>query len=178
MEIKMDLIIGTNSGDLMDGYDHAVEVQGLGGNDQIRGSSYNDVLKGSGGNDMLSAGAGNDVLNGGAGNDILFGDAGNDRLLGGRGDDYLAGGSGNDILYGGAGADVFVFEPGGGNDIIRDFNPNEGDRFEKGDRGFGMNFDAASKTTNIWFGDGSTVKIIGTDVADVIEYFWGGVYGA
>ncbi len=68
---------------------------------------------------------GNDTLNGGAGNDILYGQGGNDFLIGGAGDD---------ILYGGTGADTFVWNSGDvGNDVIKDFNYNEGDRLSLAD---------------------------------------------
>jgi Ca2+-binding RTX toxin-like protein len=78
----------------------------------INGSSYHDVLKGDGLNNTLSGGAGNDRLEGGAGND---------NLIGGDGADTLVGGAGNDTHYGNAGADTFVFELGGGLDILKDF---------------------------------------------------------
>ncbi|WCR45859.1 chitobiase/beta-hexosaminidase C-terminal domain-containing protein [Stutzerimonas stutzeri] len=68
---------------------------------------------------------GNDILDGGAGNDILYGQGGNDILVGGAGDD---------ILYGGTGADTFVWNSGDvGNDVIKDFNYNEGDRLSLAD---------------------------------------------
>ncbi|SFK09497.1 type I secretion C-terminal target domain (VC_A0849 subclass), partial [Stutzerimonas kunmingensis] len=68
---------------------------------------------------------GSDILNGGAGNDILYGQGGNDILVGGAGDD---------ILYGGTGADTFVWSSGDvGNDVIKDFNYNEGDRLSLAD---------------------------------------------
>jgi len=68
---------------------------------------------------------GSDILNGGAGNDILYGQGGNDILVGGAGDD---------ILYGGTGADTFVWNSGDvGNDVIKNFNYNEGDRLSLAD---------------------------------------------
>jgi Ca2+-binding RTX toxin-like protein len=77
--------------------------------------------------DTLTGGAARDLLRGGEGNDTLNGGAANDRLEGGRGADVLQGGTGDDDLVGGAGADNFLFNPGDGNDVIRDFNPAEGD---------------------------------------------------
>jgi Ca2+-binding RTX toxin-like protein len=41
----------------------------------------------------------------------------------GIGDDVLHGTAQNDLFVGGAGQDVFVITPGGGNDVIADFNP-------------------------------------------------------
>jgi Ca2+-binding RTX toxin-like protein len=56
---------------------------------------------------------------------VLTGGAGKDTLLGGDGDDVLDGGLGFDVLIGGDGADQFVYS--GGNDVIQDFNADEGD---------------------------------------------------
>ena len=71
--------------------------------------------------DWLTGDAQANRLEGDAGNDTLRGAAGNDTLLGGSGDDRLGGGSGNDLLEGGLGADQFVFNTGGGNDFVADF---------------------------------------------------------
>jgi beta-glucanase (GH16 family) len=54
---------------------------------------------------------------------VLNGTGGRDALSGGAGEDSILGGSGNDTLTGGAGADVFVFKPGDGQDVIKDFQP-------------------------------------------------------
>ena len=71
--------------------------------------------------DWLTGDAQANRLEGDAGNDTLRGAAGNDTLLGGSGDDRLGGGSGNDLLEGGLGADQFVFNTGGGNDFVAEF---------------------------------------------------------
>ncbi|MBC3468846.1 type I secretion C-terminal target domain-containing protein, partial [Pseudomonas sp. RW10S2] len=90
-----------------------------------------DVSGPHGGNDTLLGGAGNDILFGQGGNDLLDGGKGNDILLGGTGNDILIGGPGNDILIGGPGADTFVWKAGDiGHDVIKDFNPGEGDRID------------------------------------------------
>jgi len=90
-----------------------------------------DVSGAHDGNDTLLGGAGNDILFGQGGDDVLDGGKGNDILLGGTGNDTLIGGPGNDILIGGAGADTFVWKAGDtGNDVIKDFNANEGDRID------------------------------------------------
>ncbi|MBQ1362164.1 MAG: hypothetical protein IIY43_03845, partial [Oscillospiraceae bacterium] len=43
-------------------------------------------------------------------------------LQGGAGDDLLFAGAGDDILSGGSGDDVFIFNGGGGNDVVLDFD--------------------------------------------------------
>lgn len=89
----------------------------------IIGGSGNSTLNGGTGNDYISGGAGVDNINGGTGNDLLIGDSGNDILRGGTGSDQLTGGSG---------ADLFIWQKGdtGTGDVIKDFNPSEGDRID------------------------------------------------
>ena len=120
---------------------------GLGGdgNDRIFGGNGDDSLNGEAGRDLLVAGRGDDTASGGDGNDRIYGRSGADELSGGNGhdriyggddsdslsggdgDDFLHGGGGHDViagglgddtLFGGNGADTFVFEQGGGHDLI------------------------------------------------------------
>ena len=84
--------------------------------DILIGSSRRNLLHGEKGNDIIKAGAGNDWLGGGGGDDTLHGGSGIDTLLGGKG---------NDTLIGGEDADRFFL--GVGNDVIADYNSNEGD---------------------------------------------------
>ncbi|AXO86534.1 type I secretion C-terminal target domain-containing protein [Pseudomonas parafulva] len=101
------------------------------GNDTLIGGDGDDILFGQGGDDYLDGGRGNDILLGGTGNDTLIGGEGNDLLIGGAGNDILIGGKGDDILIGGSGADTFVWKAGDfGNDVIKDFNQQEGDRLD------------------------------------------------
>ena len=65
-------------------------------------------------------------LNGSNFSDYLIGSSNNNQLLGGPGSDILDGKAGSDTLTGGRGADYFVISEG--EDIVTDFNPNEGDR--------------------------------------------------
>ncbi|MDP3769057.1 MAG: calcium-binding protein, partial [Dehalococcoidia bacterium] len=70
------------------------------------------------------SGTGNELDNtiiGNAGGNRLTGAAGNDSLSGEGGNDVLLGGAGADTLSGGTGVDRFVFEKGGGRDVITDF---------------------------------------------------------
>ena len=46
-------------------------------------------------------------------------------VTGGEGRQWLNGAGGNDVLAGGAGADVFIFEKGGGVDVVTDFRSGE-----------------------------------------------------
>lgn len=90
---------------------------------------------GNGVKNMIYGNAAANILSGLDGNDMLYGKAGWDRLSGGNGKDMLDGGLGADKLYGGAGADKFYFRAAADlgvttstADVIRDFNPAEGDR--------------------------------------------------
>lgn len=60
------------------------------------------------------------LIEGGDARDYLQGDAQENLMRGRGGADTLQGGGGDDTLVGGAGADRFAFEPGCGDDHIRD----------------------------------------------------------
>lgn len=105
-------------------------VDGLGsnGDDNLVGSDGDDKFQGRPGDDTISGGAGNDDIDGDRDDDLIFGEAGNDIVEGDQGNDTLDGGVGNDQYRGGSGADVFVFTGDDfGNDVITDFNVNQGD---------------------------------------------------
>ena len=89
-------IIGSRSGD---------ELNGAGGDDTILGLKGNDTIDGGNGDDRILAGRGKDVAEGGDGEDIIRGGFGNDFLSGGDDDDVLLGGLGKDTLEGGEGDD-------------------------------------------------------------------------
>ena len=61
---------------------------------------------------------------------FLIGNQGEDTIIGRNLDDTINGGQGNDIMEGGSGADTFILSSG--TDLIRDFSPDEGDRFTLG----------------------------------------------
>lgn len=98
------------------------------GFDHVFGGIDNDVVYGNFDDDNVFGNIGNDTLFGGAGNDDMFGGQGNDVLNGNLGNDDLTGGLGNDTLSGNAGADEFALITGFGNDVVTDFNGNDGDR--------------------------------------------------
>ena len=102
-------------------------IRTFGGNDSsvgFQGDDFQDLGDGDDrgwgleGDDILLGGSGNDVLNGDEGDAFGSGIAsGSDVLVGGRGDDVLRG----DTRDTNQAADRFVFAPGDGNDVIRDF---------------------------------------------------------
>jgi Ca2+-binding RTX toxin-like protein len=101
----VEVVFGTELGDVLVG-DHSSETLiGLGGDDFIFGNSGRDTLLGYNGNDLLTGRSGNDLLRGGPGFDRLFGKSGNDRLAGGPDGDFLRGGSGRDVMKGKTGID-------------------------------------------------------------------------
>lgn len=97
------------------------------GNDSLYGGAGDDSLYGGVGRDTILGGSYSDLIYGGDGADDLYGESGRDRLFGGRGADILDGGAGDDKLTGGGGADAFIFTAGGGADLIKDFNAEDGD---------------------------------------------------
>ena len=124
----------------------------------------------------MFGGQGEDVLQGGAGSDTLFGDAGSDVLLGGAGNDLLSGGAGDDVLVGGAGNDVFLFNGGGGNDVVLDFTPGEDIlQISSGINGQDIQSadDLASRVTQVGdnvvvdLGHGDSVTLVGVSADEV-----------
>ena len=94
------------------------EILGTRSGETLQGSIGDDLVRARGGADRIDARGGDDLVFGGGGADDLAGGAGDDRLRGGKDADRLAGGMGEDTLDGGAGADRFVFHPGDGHDTI------------------------------------------------------------
>lgn len=97
---------------------------------QTQGTEGPDRLWGGPGADAIHGLQGDDTIDGLDGADRLRGGRGRDRIDAGPGDDWLSGDRDDDILRGGPGADVFVLTEDGGDDIIEDFTPTEGDRVE------------------------------------------------
>jgi hypothetical protein len=98
-------IVGTRSGDLLEGTSAGDLILGRRGNDRIFGRGGEDCLDGEGGRDRVFGGRGGDEVDGGSGNDVAAGNGAADRVNGGRGDDDLSGNGGNDRLNGARGDD-------------------------------------------------------------------------
>jgi Ca2+-binding RTX toxin-like protein len=129
-EVKRQVLVPTDEGETLIGYETADTIDGAGGDDVLHGHGGDDVISGSTGGDALYGEEGNDILDGGEGNDQLWGGNGLDMLSGGEGvdslygdsgDDVLDGGAGNDWLSGGAGSDLYRFGYGSGQDIISNY---------------------------------------------------------
>ncbi|MEM6680695.1 MAG: choice-of-anchor I family protein, partial [Pseudomonadota bacterium] len=179
-----DTLVGGTEGDHLMGGRGDDSLFGDEGDDMLNGGNGEDVLFGGLGDDTLRAGLGDDTLNGDAGADILLGGKGDDVLNGGLGNDVLKGGTGEDILNGGAGndwlsggdnADIFSFEPGSGQDIIRDFEPGEDLITLSGFSGLdaaGLINDAqqvGSRTVLTLNDTGDTITLLGFDKDDLSE---------
>ncbi|MBR8828957.1 MAG: FG-GAP repeat protein [Gomphosphaeria aponina SAG 52.96 = DSM 107014] len=143
-----DTLVGTAAGEKLLGEGGDDRLNAKAGDDSLDGGTGKDLLLGKKDNDLLQGGGEDDTLKGGGGTDQLEGDEGRDLLLGGNkkdilvgGDDRdrLIGGGAKDILTGGAGAaDEFVWNtPEEGGDMIKDFDPSEGDRLRIKASGFG-----------------------------------------
>lgn len=100
-----DLIHGFDLDEAIDGQDGADDIFGHEGDDTIHGGAGNDMLDGGEGQDALHGATGDDELHGGDGTDELYGGVGADTLHGEQGDDLLFGEDGEDILHGGDGSD-------------------------------------------------------------------------
>jgi hypothetical protein len=117
----IDYLNGGSGDDFLNGGDDNDAAVGGDGNDRLFGDAGNDCMSGQNGDDLLFGGTGVDLLNGDSGNDTLYGGKDSDTLVGGVGNDLLLADLGNDILIGGTGGDRFDFLPGGGFDVIADF---------------------------------------------------------
>ncbi|MFZ2156916.1 MAG: cadherin-like domain-containing protein, partial [Bradyrhizobium sp.] len=100
-------------------------------------------------------------------NDIITGNSANNTLEGRAGNDVLGGLGGNDVLTGGTGADIFVYDAGGGNDRLTDFNRSQGDRIDlrlAGISGIGSGSGLATLTTGTFNpGNGEFTAGLGSD---------------
>ncbi|SUS03664.1 Hemolysin expression modulating protein (modular protein) [uncultured Defluviicoccus sp.] len=170
-----DTLKGGSGADRLVAGDGDDALSGGAGDDVLHGNAGDDMLEGGSGDDVLSAGSGDDELLGGAGSDKLFGEAGDDMLTGGAGDDVLSGGAGDDILRGGSGEDLFIFNGGGGNDIILDFHADDDTlRIAKNINGLDVSSaaDVAALATEegdstvLTFGQ-DTVTLVGVSVDDL-----------
>ncbi len=77
-----------------------------------------DGSAGTGGEADQDTVFGFEILEGSSFNDVLLGDELANTLLGHEGNDILAGRQGNDILRGHVGSDTYLFDPGGGVDVV------------------------------------------------------------
>jgi hypothetical protein len=126
----------------------SVKLTGACGDDVMIGSEIGDDLSGWNANDFIDGGPGDDNLDGGNGNDELLGSAGDDTLLGGDDEDILRGGDGDDVLNGGDDDDTLFGDAGNdtyliglsGNDILSD---------ESGDDTLDFSLDASGITIDM-----------------------------
>jgi Ca2+-binding RTX toxin-like protein len=175
-----DELIGSDSADELDGGAGADELSGGIGDDQdeevapvlIEGidqttEADDDTIDAGRGANEIDAGLGDDRVDAGAGDDLVDGGAGDDALDGGKGDDVLIGGFGDDTFKGGAGEDIFDLTQG--NDVVTDFDPEEGDRIVLPD---GQSFELIERGDDllIRMDDGSTRVLEGISREEFDRY--------
>lgn len=152
----LDILFGTDDGDLLSGGR---------GRDFLFGLDGNDELSGGRGRDFIFGGEGDDLIDGGRGSDFLFGGNGVDTIDGGKGADFLFGGSGGDTITTGKGHDVIAFagDPFDGADVSGD------DRQIIGNEDFVTDFDF-HRDTYVFDGDdfdvGGHVSFVAVDATD------------
>ena len=124
----------------------------------IPGSAFPDFITGTSFGDFIHAGGGADTVRGGSGNDTIFGDEGNDNITGGSGND------------------TFVFQGGGGSDVVLDFEVDHDIvKVQQGINGLPVNSaaDIADLVSDdggnavIDFGNGDTLTLVGVSAEDV-----------
>lgn len=151
-----DQLTGNAGGNIFFGMGGNDILFGGAGNDALYGGDGDDLLEGGAGNDVLGGGGGTDTvdyseytdsldvtLKGGSWSVVSVGAAEKDYIhfvevfLAGAGNDRLEADRQYAIFDGGRGADTFVYSgrfrfnaPAGAEQVIRDFNPDEGDRID------------------------------------------------
>ena len=187
-----DLVRGDRGADQISGGAGADIVRGGADDDTVSGGEGDDIVSGDSGDDIVTGGAGNDIVRGGAGMDAIDGGEGDDRVIGDRGDDLVQGGAGNDVVKGGldndrvegglgndvvwgdGGADVFVFSPGDGVDILKDFEDGV-DKIDLTAHGFTSIEEALATVSEndlgsrIDFGEGDALLIRGVSLSQLDE---------
>jgi Ca2+-binding RTX toxin-like protein len=98
-----------------------IERVRIAANQQITSTDDDLFYIGRSGDEIYGLGAGEDIVKAGGGDDLIIGGGGDDFLIGQGGDDTIIGGTGLDRMLGSVGSDKFVFEPGGGLDLVFDF---------------------------------------------------------
>jgi Ca2+-binding RTX toxin-like protein len=164
----MDTLYGGQGGDTVFGGNDNDWVYGNKGNDTLSGGENDDILFGGQNEDILYGNTGNDTLNGNLDNDTLYGGRGNDLLYGGSGNDLLAGNKGDDTLVGGEGADSFVFEFGGGNETVADFQAGI-DSLSFSSGLLVTSGTETAGTTTLALSDGGTVTLTGVSKTTLME---------
>ena len=114
---SIEILWGSDFGDVLFGTHAHNELYGNGGSDVLYGERGNDLLRGGDDDDQLWGSDRMDLLYGGMGVDALNGGAGNDILRGGMDQDILNGDDGDDVLEGGPDADDLM---GGGEALMGD----------------------------------------------------------
>ncbi|RVQ64753.1 hypothetical protein EKN06_15225 [Croceicoccus ponticola] len=74
------------------------------------GTTSGETINGDADDNIIAGLGGADTLNGSGGRDTLYGGDGDDTLDGGAGQDVLVGGAGHDTLTGGLNSDIFVID--------------------------------------------------------------------
>ena len=117
MLASIEVIWGSDFGDIIYGTHAHNQLFGNGGSDVLYGERGNDLLRGGDDDDRLWGGDGMDMLYGDMGVDSLLGQDGDDMLYGGMDQDILDGGNDDDVLEGGPDADDLM---GGGHRLMGD----------------------------------------------------------
>ncbi|WP_323796380.1 SBBP repeat-containing protein [Nisaea sp.] len=155
----MDTLYGGQDADTVRGDNDADVLYGNKGGDTLSGGENEDTLFGGRNSDIVYGNQGADLVAGNTGNDQLYGGQDNDSLSGGAGDDLLAGNKGDDTLNGGDGADTFVYDFGGGDDVVTDYEVGA-DALSFTD---GLSYTATESggSTVLTLSDGGTLILIG-----------------
>ncbi len=145
---NIEVIHGTDYGDVFSTTDAALDVYAEGGDDKVYGGNAADRVRGGDGDDDIWLGDGDDAgwggsrhdyIWGGKGDDWISGEDGRDTLSGGLGDDIVLGGDDDDLLSGNAGSDYVDGGDGADYVIGTHHDDQSNDTFKGGNHGAGVN---------------------------------------
>jgi large repetitive protein len=95
-ESAYNVILGTESDDILYGTRNADLIIGFEGNNIIYGDRGDDCILVGDGDNVIYGGDGNDYIHVGNGNNVIMGQSGNDTIIGGEGYNIIDGGEGRD----------------------------------------------------------------------------------
>jgi len=95
-ESAYNVILGTESDDILYGTRNADLIIGFEGNNIIYGDRGDDCILVGDGDNVIYGGDGNDYIHVGNGNNVIMGQSGNDTIVGGEGYNIIDGGEGRD----------------------------------------------------------------------------------
>ena len=160
----LNIQIGDENDNIVQGENEGSELYGEGGNDTIIGGNGDDIIQGGNGKDILIGGDGNDTFNGST--EDRYGEARYDSFGNFIGDllvdsgDTIEGGKGDDIIEDTYNSDIIIYNLGDGHDSVRLHHGEE----NTSNNGKSLSYDV------LQFGEGITIDNISFETSEDLRY--------